>query len=141
MWTATLLEFNKDQGRVDLLVEYTDGQDKHTRSYNLDNPTKKSIRDIVRREALRFEEVKNNVIDLPVGMSIDIDTDPVTPPPPPTPEELARRAWFDDWEQLRQLTEVTTMLPALQTPQATTLIANLKASLEADWLNSYLGSI
>ncbi len=141
MWTATLLKFNTDQGRVDIAVEYTDGTDTHVRTYNLQNPTKKSIRDLVRAEANRFEAVKVEVIDLEVGLSIDIIPDVVVPPPAPTSEEIAERAWFDDWRQLKQLIELTTAVPALETAQATTLIASLKASLEADWLNSCLGKI
>lgn len=138
MWTATLLKFDTDNGRVDIEVEYTDGVDTHIRSYNLNQPTKKSIRDLVRNEANRFEAVKTEVIDLPVGLSIDITPDPVTPPPGPTAEELAEKAWFDDWHKLNRLVRLANNGLIEMTD---TRIVTLQTSLQAGWLNSYLDRI
>ena len=132
--------------QVDFEIEYLDSDDGEiTRlAYSLTAPTKKQIRDLARREVTRLAALKAEVIDLPVGQSINIDPDivePPTPPTPPTQAELDRNAWFADYRQLNQLLEVTTKVPALATAQATTLIANLRVSLEAGWRNSYLGDI
>ena len=143
MWTATLIRADKNNGRLDFEIEYLDSDDGEiTRlAYSLTAPTKKQIRDLARREVTRLAALKAEVIDLPVGQSINVDPDIVEPPTPPTQAELDRNAWFADYRQLNQLLEVTTKVPALSTAQATTLIANLRVSLEAGWRNSYLGDI
>ena len=143
MWTATLISARRTFGRLDFEIEYLDDSDGETTrlTYSLNNATKKGVRNLARSEVARLDAFKNEVIDLPVGQSINIDPDAVVPPPDSTPAELARRAWFDDWQRLNQLLRLIAAVPALETAQATNLITNLKASLEADWLNSYLDNI
>jgi len=142
-WTATLTGLERTNGKWLVGVLYTDtvSGDTFKRNYDRERVTKQQLRDLVRSEVLRLIEIETTDIDIPIGTTIDVTPDPVIPPPDPTPAQIAKRAWFDDWNQLRQLTELTTAVPALATAQATTLMANLRASLEADWLNSYLGNI
>lgn len=143
MWTATLIRAEKRNGRLDFEIEYLDDSDNEiTRiSYSLNSATKKQIRDLARREVARLDTLKSVVIDLPIGQSINIDPDAVTPPSDPTPEELARRAWFDDYQKLRSMLQVAETIPALLTAQTQTAIDNLRVTLEADWENSYLEGV
>jgi len=142
-WTATLTGLEKSSGMWIIGILYTDTVSGKTFSRNYDRAriTKKQLRDLVRAEVLRLIEIETTDIDIPIGTTVDVTPDPVIPPDPPTAAELANRAWFDDWRQLNQLITLTTAVPALETAQATTLMANLRASLESDWLNRYLGNI
>ena len=143
MWTATLVRASKNHGRLDFEIEYLDDSDGEVTnlSYSLSNATKKKVRDLARSEVKRLDDLKNEVIDLPVGQSIDIDPDVPPPPTPPTQAQIDRAAWFDDYRQLQSILTVTAALPGLLTPGRQTIIDNLIASLEADWLNSYLDGI
>ncbi len=143
MWTATLIRAEKDHGRLTIEISYVDLETGEVvnKSYNLDNPTKKKIRDLARSEVNRLEALKNEVIDIPVGTSIDITPDPTVPPDPPpdpTPEELARTAWFGDWDKFNQFLR---LVNAGLMDSADIKITNLRASLSANWLNSYLDGV
>jgi len=142
-YTATLTALTRvrDQWRFSILYEDTDSGQSLEKHYRQNSVTKKQLRDLARNEAVALLSNETTDVDVPIGTTIDVTPDPVVPPPDPTPEELARRAWFDDYRRLQSLLEVTGAVPALETAQATTLIASLRASLEAGWLNSYLDNI
>jgi len=142
-YTATLTALSRvrDQWRFSILYEDTDSGQSLEKHYRQNSVTKKQLRDLARSEAAGLINNATNDIDIVIGTTIDVTPDVVTPPDPPTAEELARRAWFDDYRKLQSLLEVTGAIPALLTAQAQTLINNLSASLEADWLNSYLDNI
>ena len=111
------------------------------KSYNYASITKKKLRNVARADAVAIESNETSDVDIPLGTTIDVTPDPVIPPDPPTQAEIDKAAWFADWRRLNRLLELTTGVPALATTQATTLIANLQASLETDWDNSYLDNI
>lgn len=138
MWTATLLRATRNHGRLDIEIAYSDGTDTINKSYNLENPTKKSIRALARNEASRLAKLASEVIDLPVGTTIDVTPDPVTPPPAPTPEEIAEGAWFKDWHKLQRLMRLANA-GLIQPTDAR--IVTLQTSLKADWLNAYMAGI
>jgi len=143
MITATLKVFEQVRGQWRITILYTDtvSGDEIERSYRRESVSKKALRDLARSEATTLETNDTNDVDIPIGTTIDVTPEPVVPPPDPTPEEIAKAAWFADYRKLQQLLEVTSKVPALETAQATTLISNLRTSLEADWDNSYLGDI
>lgn len=134
MWTATLTGLEKTAGLWLVGVLYTDTVSGETFAKNYDLPvvTRAQLRDLVRREVTRLAATETTDIDIPIGTTIDVTPDVPTPPTPPTAAEVARAAWFTDYRQLRRLLEVTDRVPALATPQATTLIGNLRASLATD---------
>jgi len=139
--TLTALARIRDQWRFSILYEDTDSGQSLEKHYRQNSVTKKQLRDLARNEAAALLNNATNDIDIVIGTTIDVTPDVVTPPDPPTQAELDRRAWFDDYRKLQSLLEVTGAVPALETAQATTLIASLRTSLEADWLNSYLDNI
>ena len=140
MWTATLIRAEKRNGRLDFEIEYLDDTDGEiTRiAYSLQSATKKQVRNLARREAARLDALKSEVIDLPVGQSINIDPDVVPDPPPPTSAEIAREAWFDDWRRLNKLLRLAN---AGLLSMTDIRITNLQTSLQADWQNSYLDGV
>ena len=142
-YTATLTALSRvrDQWRFSILYEDTDSGQSLEKHYRQDSVSKSQLRNLARNEAAALLNNETTDIDIAIGTTIDVTPDPVVPPPDPIPEETARRAWFDDYRKLQSLLEVTGAVPALETAQATTLITNLRASLEADWDNSYLDNI
>lgn len=139
-WTATLLSANKKHGRLRIEISYEDNDTNEVinKVYDLDKATKKSIRSLARAEVNRMEILKNEVIDLPVGISIDITPDTPPIPVPPTPEEIARRAWFTNWSRMLQF---LALVDAGLMQFDDTRIISLRASLLTDWLNSYMDGI
>ena len=144
MITATLLVFEVVRAEFRITILYTDTVSGKSieKSYRRASITKTQLRDLARAEAAGFvESADESDVDIPIGTVIDVTPIPPTPPTPPTQEELDKAAWFEDYRQLQQLLQLTTDIPALETPQAAALIASLRVSLEADWENSYLGDI
>ena len=144
MITATLLVFEVVRAEFRITILYTDTVSGKSieKSYRRASITKKQLRDLARREAAGFvESADESDVDIPVGSTIDVTPDPIVPPLEPTPEEVAKASWFEDYRQLQDLLQITTDVPAIETPQATALIASLRTSLEADWKNSYLEDI
>ena len=139
--TLTALARVRDQWRFSILYEDTDSGKSLEKNYRYDAITKAQLRNLARGDAAALLNNATTNIDVPVGATIDVTPDVVIPPDPPTAEELAKQAWFSDYRKLQSLLEVTGAVPALATAQATTLIASLRTSLEADWLNSYLDNI
>ena len=137
MWTATLARLDFENGKWSITITYSDGVDTVSEGYTLTSVTAKSLRDLARREALRLFNATTTDVDIPIGTTIDVSVDPVIPPSP-SPAEIARTAWFVDYRQLQSMLRATEVVPALLTAQAQTSIDNLRTSLEADWLNSYL---
>ncbi len=140
-WTAELISAQDRDDYWKIVIEFSDGSRSVRRGYRTTATSLDALKAFVRNEALKFD--KTDPVDFTpyIGGSIDVTPPVVVPPTPPTQEEVDKAAWFDDYQKLNQLLELTTAVPALATAQATTLIANLRASLEADWDNSYLGSI
>ncbi len=139
MWIATLLRAEKMHGRLVLEVAYSDdGAEPIIERDNLVGATRKSVRDHVRRQVAKFEALKNENIDLPIGQTIDIDPDVVIPPTPPTAEEIARRDWFLRWNRMQRFVR---LVDAGLLQADDTRITNLRTSLQADWDNSYMDGV
>ena len=142
VWLATLTDKREEHGRVWIEITFTQDSVTHIRSHNLTNTDPKYVKSLLQRQVNEFDAVDVvNEFPFPIGSSLDLTPNPVIPPPDPTPEEIAKAAWFADWRTLNQMLEVTAAIPALLTAQAQTQITALQTSLEADWLNSYLGDI
>ena len=115
-YTATLTALSRvrDEWRFSILYEDTDSGQSLEKHYRQNSVTKKQLRDLARSEAAGLINNATNDIDIVIGTTIDVTPDVVTPPDP-TPEELVRRAWFDDYRKLQSLLEVTGAIPALLT--------------------------
>ena len=140
-WTATLLHADDRGSHWKIGVEFTDGTRTKQVGYRFTGSTAAELKRFVRQKALEFESSDGIDLSTFIGQSIDVTPPTVEPPAPPTQAELDRAAWFDDYRQLQAMLKVTTDVPALATTQANTAIANLRTSLEAGWLNSYLDGI
>ena len=140
-WTATLLSAVDRDSFWKIVVEYTDGVRTVERAYQFNGATANELRAFVRAQALTLEKIDPVDLNPFVGQSVDVTPPVITPPDPPTQAEIDRDAWFVDYQQLNRLLEVTTKVPALLTAQTQTLIDNLRTSLEAGWINSYLDGI
>lgn len=112
-----------------------------TKTYKQSTMTNQTLNAAINADIARLESNTTHGVTVPLDTPIDVTPDPPTPPPDPTPEEIAEAAWFDDYRQLQAMLQVTTDVPALLTAQAQTAIDNLRTSLAASWLNSYLGKI
>jgi hypothetical protein len=139
-YTATLTGLDKRDDKWVIDVLYTDTVTSKTlkRTYYRERITKKQLRDFVRNEATRFAEIETTDIDIPLGATIDVTPDAVTPP---TAAEIAEAKWFADWGKLQQILAVTAAVPALATAPVNTQITSLRSSLASGWLNSYLDKI
>ena len=141
MWTATLLHADDRESHWKIGVEFTDGVRTKQVGYRFTGSTVAELKAFVRAKAAEFESSDGIDLSTFIGQSIDVTPPVVTPPDPPTQAELDRIAWFTDYRSLQQMLQVTTDIPALATTQANTAIANLRTSLEAGLLNSYLDGI
>jgi len=142
-YTATLTEREYKRGKWLFSILYidTDTSESFERNYRRTSITKKEMRDLARREALAFIVNEVSDIDIPIGTTIDVTPDPVVEPDPPTQAEIDHDAWFDDYHKLNRMLAVVSSIPALGTTQNNTAIEDLRATLEAGWLNRYLGDI
>ena len=140
-WTATLIHAEDRGSHWKIGVEFTDGTRTKQVGYRFTGSTAAALKRFIRAKALEFESSDGIDLSAFVGQSIDVTPPVVTPPTPPTQAEMDRVAWFDDYRQLQAMLKVITDIPALATPQANAAIANLRTSLEAGWLNSYLDGI
>ncbi len=140
-WTATLTGKRVEHGRIWIEVTYTEDAVTHVKTHNLTNTTAKHIKSLLQADVNRFDAVDPVEFNHAVGATIDITPDPIIPPDPPTQAEIDKAAWFDDYRTLQQMLQVTNDIPDLLTAQRQTQITNLQTSLDADWLNSYLGDI
>lgn len=139
-YTATLIALDRvrDEWRISIRYDDTVSGKSLTKHYRRDSITKAQLRTLARNEAEDWVNHATTDVDVPIGSTIDV-TPPT--PQPPTQAEIDKAAWFADYRQLRAMLEVTAAVPALLTTQAQTSIDNLRASLAAGWLNSYLGDI
>ena len=141
-WTATLVDAVDRETHWFVEIDFTDGVRTKRKGYPFSGTLPRDLAAFVRQKALEFERTDTTTdFTTLIGQSIDVTPPVVAPPADPTAAELAKSAWFTDYRQLQSLLTVTTAVPALATTQATNLIASLRTSLEADWLNSYLGDI
>lgn len=143
-WTATLLSAVDRDSHWKISVEFTDGTKTVERGYRFNGSTPAALAAFVRRKAQEFEA--SDSVDLAQYIGQSIDVTPPTPPTPPAPKpptqaELDFRAWRNDFSQLESMLRITEAIPALLTTQAQTAIDNLRASLAADFLNSYIGKV
>jgi hypothetical protein len=116
----------------------------HVETFVRPAPDNAQVKKDAQRVAANFEERKAHTVNIALGDTIDVTPDPVIPPTDPTQAELDKRAWFDGYRSLQQMLEVTSEnhgIPALLTPAKAASIAAIRSSLEAGWLNSYLGDI
>lgn len=139
-FTAKLLGADKRDSYWELLVEFVDGDIIKQKSIHHSGTVKEFV-SLLRSKVAKRETVKEADFIPFIGKIIDLTPDPITPTPDTTPEEIAKNTWFADYRTLNQMLEVSDTIPALATNQANTAIANLRASLEAGWLNSYLGDL
>lgn len=137
-WTATLLRLSKPHGRVEFEISYRDGLTTIDKAYSFDRFNKTQVRKLARDEIARLEEVESEVIDLPIDVNIDLTPPVVVPPPDPTPEQIAKRAWFDDWRRLQTL---LVLVDAGILQQNDSRISPLRTTLQDDFLDAYLGDI
>ena len=144
--TAKLLRAQQGEIGNNLLVEFADDVEIMTNKFRDYRGSPADFVNHIRGQVAQREEVKTYDFSSHVGKTIDL-TPPVVVPPdppvviPPTEEEIAAQAWFEDYYELKRMLRVTETIPALLTAQAQTAIANLRTSLETNWLNSYLGSV
>ena len=137
-FNATLLRLNKKHGRIEFEISYSDGTDVVNKIYSFEKTNNEEIRKLARLEALRLQDIKDEVIDIVVGSDIDLTEPVVSPPPlppPPTPEEIVKRIWFDDFDLLRRL-EVLSGTGVILPSDGR--IGLLKTSLKNSFLESYL---
>lgn len=141
-YTAELLGAVKSDTEWKIRVKFVDGAYESIRVFRFTGTTTKQLVDFVRGQGNLSDKVKTST-DFTQFIGKVLDLTPATPTPPPTPTaaEIAKTAWFVDYTQLNRVLAVTTAVPSLRTAQVDTLIANLRTSLTAGWLNSYLGDI
>ena len=138
-WTATLLDAKDRDSHWKIVVEFTNGVQTANRAYRFSGTTNVELATFIRRKATEFDNTDPVDFTPLIGQSIDVT--PPGPSDPPTQVEIDEAAWFADWRSLKQMIELTESIPDMATPQRTAAMNNLRTSLEADWLNSYLGSI
>ena len=139
--TLTKLERNRDEWRISILYTDTVSDFEFEKHYRRKSITKRALRKLARSDALELLNNASSDVDIPIGATIDVTPDVVPTPTPPTQAEIDRNAWFDDYNKLNALLQVTSSIPSLATAQASTLIDNLRTSLAASWDNSYLGDL
>lgn len=140
-WTATLIHADDRQSHWKIGIEFTDGVRTAQKGYIFKGSTAAQLKAFVRSKAAEFESSDGVDLLAFVGQSIDVTPPVVEPPTPPTQAELDRTAWFDEYRSLQAMLRVTTDVPALLTTQAQTAIDNHRATLGANWLNSYLDGV
>ena len=136
-WTATFRDARFD-GKWNVAVNYTDGVVSTTKGYTLDTVNLDLLKTIARNEVAAMNAAAIEVVPLTAGASIDLT--PPTPPTPPTPtaEEIAREAWFADFNSLQKLLRLAnTGLISI----ADSRIITLQTSLRALWLPTYMDGV
>jgi len=136
--TAKLLKAVKSGGVWKLAVEFSDGEETGVKHYRFNGTTTQQLINFIRSESKKLVKVKESDYSDHIGKEVDI-TDEVIPEP--TAEEIAKTAWLNDYRKLNQMLSLIDSIPALATTQANKAIADLRTSLEANWLNSYLGDL
>ena len=139
---ATLLSAEQRGLGWKVQIEYADGDDIRVITERFNGTTIPELKTFARLKALKVDGIIATFdFTTVIGQSIDVTPIPPVDPPEPTAEEIAKTAWLADWYQLQSTQAILTALPALATAGRLTFEANLIASLEAGWLDSYLGDI
>lgn len=137
-FAAELLDAVKRDGGWKITVKFTDGADVRTESYRFTGNTPQQLKNFVRQQAIKIDEVKTTDFSTFVGKTLNLEVTPPAEPPAPTAAEVAEASWLSDWNRLNKLVLLANngLLPLTDER-----ITNLQASLKAGWLNSYLGNI
>lgn len=97
MYTATLKNRLIEGGKIRWVVEFTNGSDSFTESFNVNKYS-----DLQPKVAIRLSEL--NFVDT---FTIDGVIDPTVPVlTPPTQAELEKSTWLRDWEILKRANEL-----------------------------------
>jgi len=138
--TAKLLDAVKRDAGWKIKVEFTDGAEVREQTFRFNGVTVQDLIDFVRARAVQREAAATSDYSIYIGQSIDVTPIDNTPADP-TQAELDEAAWLKDWYNLKVAQKVLTELPALATAGRIAYRDGLVATLEAGWLDSYLGSI
>ena len=138
-FTAELIRAIKENGKWSLTIRFSDGNERIDKSYTRLRASPLSLKRLAIREIAELDGAKGD--STPPLSDIDLTPEVPTPSTPPTQAEIDRASWFDDYNTLKQLIELTTNVPDMVTPTRTTRIANLRVSLKADFKPAYLGGI
>lgn len=137
-WTAKLQSARKQAGQLYCVISYTDGTEVLEKSYQL-NVDDEAIKRAARNGVTQLENADNSNITLIEGTDIDLTPPAVVPPTPLTPEEIARNAWFTDFDEFLGFHKLDTY--SLLRAQDNARLNQLRTSLAADYLPEYLDGI
>lgn len=130
MYTATLKNRLIEGGKIRWVVEFNDGSDIFTESFNVNKYS-----DLQPRVAIRLSEL--NYIDT---FTIDGLVDSTVPEPTlPTQEEKDKALWFRNFDRLEKLNKLNN-LGALRANLVTDL-DTLKATVAADFKRAYIADM
>ena len=139
---ATLLSAEVSGLGWKVQIEYADGADIRVISERFNGTTISELKDFARIKALKVDDIIASFdFTTVIGQSIDVTPEITPDPEPPTAAEVAKAAWFAKWYQLQRVQIVLKSIPALATAQNLAFESSLQTTLEADWLDSYLGDI
>ena len=139
---ATLLSAKQRELGWKVEIEYAEGVDTWIITEFFNGTTVEELKAFARTKALKIDDIIAT-FDFTTVIGQSIDVTPIVPveDPAPTVEELAKIAWLADWHELQRTQSVLQKLPGLATAGRLAFEANLIASLEAGWLDSYLGDV
>ena len=139
MWTANVKDILMHRGRVGFTIIYEDNSIPQVIeiTYKRNNLDDAQLEALCRSEIARFIDTNNDPLTYSESDSVDVSTPVIPPPDPPTPEQLARRKWFDDWEELKQLQ----LLKEKGIFVNDTRISVLETRLTNDFLDEYLSGV
>jgi len=138
--TAKLLDAVKWEAGWKIKVEFTDNAEVREQTFRFNGVTVQDLIDFVRAKAIQREAAATSDYSIYIGQSVDV-TPVDTAPIPPTQEELDKAAWLADWQNLKAAQKVLSELPSLATAGRIAYRDGLITTLEAGWLDSYLGSV
>ena len=142
-WTAILRDTPvRESGRWKVIIQYTDGVKTLNENYVVDKLTQNKLEKIARERVAELDASDLETTTLTAGLILDL-----TPPAgltPPTQAELdaaaAQKAWFKDWDKLKQLQSLAASGLTVPATRATQ-ISDLQTSLNTLWLNTYRNDI
>lgn len=137
-WTAKLRDTPKrESGKWTVIIQYTDGTNVINKDYQFQSINVEQIKNAVRGEVKRLNDVDAEVPTLNAGDVIDI-TPPAVVTPIQTQEQIDAAAWFTDYEKLRKLVRLANAGLILMTDAR---IVTLQTTLKAGWKNAYLEGV
>lgn len=142
-WTAILRDTPvRESGHWKIVIRYTDGAKVIDVDYAVEKLTQNKIEKIAREKVAMLDAADLETTTLTAGLLLDL-----TPPAaatPPTQAELdaiaAQKAWFKDWNKLKQLQSLAASGLTVPATRATQ-ISDLQTSLNTLWLNAYRNDI